>query len=616
MPARLTLKDHLFESRLILNRTVVLLVSAAILILILFGRLFYLQVLSHEHFTTLSEDNRVKLQPIPPNRGLIFDRNGIVLAENLPSYRLEITPEQIDDMGATLDALARIVDIREADRTRFDKLLARKPAFEAVPLLFNLSDEDVARFSVNRHRFPGVDITAGLARHYPQGNLAVHALGYVGRIDERALKTLDASNYRGTTHVGKIGIEKTYEELLHGKVGLQQVETTAQGRVLRVLSRNPPVSGHNLYLTLDMRVQQAAEEAFGDFAGSAIALDPQNGDIIAFVSLPTYDPNPFVNGIDYDAYQALQENEREPLFNRALRGQYPPGSTIKPFVGLAGLELGLTGGHSKTYCPGYYTLPGNTRKYRDWKRTGHGTVRLHDSIVQSCDVYFYDLALSLGIDNMHAYLGNFGFGRATGVDIVGELKGLLPSREWKRSRHDQPWFPGETVITGIGQGFFLITPVQLATATAALANGGRMLKPNMVYAEQAANTSTLVPHLPRPQETITIANQSHWDAVIDSMIDVVHHARGTARSIGKDSPYRIAGKTGTAQVFGLKEEEKYDPEAIAEKLRDHALFIAFAPAEAPSIVVAVVVENGGSGGAVAAPIARKILDAYLVEAEE
>ncbi|MGI9320150.1 MAG: penicillin-binding protein 2 [Thiogranum sp.] len=615
MADRLTLKDYLFESRLILNRSIVLLVFTSILIMILFGRLFYLQVVSHDHYTTLSEDNRVKVQPIPPNRGLIFDRNGVILAENLPSYRLEITPEQIDDMGATLNALAKIMDIREADRARFNKLLARKPAFEAIPLLFNLSDADVARFSVNRHRFPGVDITAGLARHYPQGQLAVHALGYVGRIDEAALKILDTSNYRGTTHVGKIGIEKTYEELLHGKVGLQQVETTAQGRVLRVLTRDPPVSGQNLLLTLDTRVQQTAEAAFGDFAGSAVALDPHNGDIIAFVSLPTYDPNPFVNGIELKAYRALQENDREPLFNRALRGQYPPGSTIKPFVGLAGLELGVTGSHSKTYCPGYYTLPGNTRKYRDWKRTGHGTVNLDNSIVQSCDVYFYDLALSLGIDNMNSYLRNFGFGRATGIDIVGELSGLLPSREWKRRRHDQPWFPGETIITGIGQGFFLTTPIQLAVATAALANGGRILQPNIVYAEQEANSEALIPHLPRAQETISISEQSHWDSVKNSMIDVVHHARGTARSIGKDSPYRIAGKTGTAQVFGLKEEEKYDATTIAEKLRDHALFIAFAPAEAPSIAVAVIVENGGGGGAVAAPIARKILDTYFTVTE-
>jgi len=611
MPQQLTLKDHLFESRLVMNRAIILLVLGGVLLLVLFSRLLYLQVIAHEHFTTLSEDNRVKLQPIPPNRGLIFDRNGILLAENLPSYRLEITPEQISDMDATLDALGKILEIRDIDRTRFEKLRARKPRFESIPLLFNLSDDDVARFSVNRHLFPGVDITAGLARHYPQGTLAVHALGYVGRIDEQALKNLDTSNYRGTTHIGKIGIEKTYEDLLHGTVGLQQVETTAQGRVLRVLNRIPPVSGHNLYLTLDSRVQAAAEQAFGEFAGSAIAMDPNNGDILAFVSMPTYDPNLFVNGIDYATYTALKDNDKEPLFNRALRGQYPPGSTVKPFMGLAGLERGITGAHSSTYCPGFYMLPGNSRKYRDWKRTGHGTVDLHKSIVQSCDVYFYDLALSLGIDGMHDYLQHFGFGRKTGVDILGELPGLLPSREWKRQRRDQPWFPGETIITGIGQGFFLTTPTQLAVATAALANGGRILQPNIVLAEQEANSEELSPHHPRLVENITVNNQTHWDHVIKAMTDVVHGARGTARRIGEDSPYRIAGKTGTAQVYGLKEEEKYDAEAIDEKLRDHALFIAFAPVEKPSIVVAVVVEHGGGGGSVAAPIARTILDAYL-----
>jgi penicillin-binding protein 2 len=605
------LKDHLFESRLITNRAILLLVLCGILLCILLVRLLFLQVISHDHYTTLSEDNRVKLQPLPPNRGLIYDRNGILLAENLPSYRLEITPEQVDDMGATLSALQKIIDISDTERSRFEKLLRRKPRFEAIPLRFHLDDEEVARFSVNRHRFPGVDIAAGLARHYPQGPLAVHALGYVGRIDEKALKQLDSSNYRGTTHVGKNGIEKTYEELLHGKVGLQQVEITAQGRIIRVLSRTPPVSGNNLYLTLDSRVQAAAEAAFGDFSGTAIAIDPNNGDVLAFVSLPTYDPNPFVNGIDYADYAALRNDEKEPLFNRALRGQYPPGSTVKPFMGLAGLETGVSSSHSKTYCPGFYMLPGKDRKYRDWKRGGHGTVDLNMAITQSCDVYFYDLAQSLGIDRIHGYLQQFGFGKSTGIDIQGELSGLLPSKEWKRSHRDLPWFPGETIITGIGQGFFLVTPIQLATATAALANGGHMLQPNIVHADQDAESGDLIPHQPQLLETITIKEQQHWDQVIAAMTDVVHSARGTARRIGEDSPYRIAGKTGTAQVFGLKEEEKYDAEAIAEKLRDHALFIAFAPVDEPKIAVAVIVENGGGGGSVAAPIARKIMDAYL-----
>jgi penicillin-binding protein 2 len=611
MLGQVHLKDHLFESRLITNRAILLLVAGGLLLSVLLIRLLYLQVVWHDHFTTLSEDNRLKLLPLPPNRGLIYDRNGILLAENLPSYRLEITPEQVDDMGATLSALEDIIEIRDIDRSRFEKLLARKPRFEAIPLRFHLNDEDVARFSVNRHRFPGVDITAGLARHYPQGPHAVHALGYVGRIDEKALQVLDSSNYRGTSHVGKNGIEKTYEELLHGKVGLQQVETTAQGRIIRILNRTPPVSGRNIYLTIDSRVQAAAEKAFGDYSGAAIAIDPNNGDVLAFVSLPTYDPNPFVNGIDYDDYAALRNNDKEPLFNRVLRGQYPPGSTIKPFMGLAGLESGITGIHSKTYCPGFYMLPGKDRKYRDWKRRGHGTVDLNIAITQSCDVYFYDLAQSMGIDGIHDYLQHFGFGKASGIDIQGELSGLLPSKDWKRSHRDQPWFPGETIITGIGQGFFLVTPIQLAAATAALANGGYMLQPQIVHAEQEAESDELLPHQPKLRETITIHEQQHWDHVITAMTDVVHSARGTARGIGKDSPYKIAGKTGTAQVFGLKEEEKYDAAAIAEKLRDHALFIAFAPVDDPKIAIAVIVENGGGGGSVAAPIARAIMDAYL-----
>ncbi|MDH3526088.1 MAG: penicillin-binding protein 2 [Gammaproteobacteria bacterium] len=613
MLRQLPLKDLFLEYRLFSSRTIVLLVFSGLLLLVLFSRLLYLQVIAHEHFTTLSDDNRVKLRAIAPSRGLIYDRNGIILAENLPSYRLEITAEQIDDMPATLAALEEIIHISETDRSRFEKLLKRKPRFEAVPLRFHLSDEEVARFSINRHRFPGVDIQAGLARHYPLGSLGVHALGYVGRIDEQTLKILDSSNYSGTTHVGKTGVEKSYETVLHGTVGLEHVEITAQGRVLRVLKRIPPVPGNNLYLTLDSRLQAAAEKAFGDYAGSAIALDPKTSDILAMVSLPAYDPNPFVNGIEYADYTALREDEKEPLFNRALRGQYPPGSTVKPFIGLAGLEQGITSHQSSTYCPGFYSLPSSTRKYRDWKRTGHGTMKLDDAITQSCDVYFYDLAWSMGIDRIHDYLQHFGFGKQTGIDIQGELPGLLPSPGWKRARRGEPWFPGETIITGIGQGFFLTTPLQLATATATLANRGLRMKPNIIQAELQAGSSALQPPVRRIDETIAVNDPGHWDAVIDGMIHVVHGDRGTARRIGHDSPYRIAGKTGTAQVFGLKEEEEYDAEAIEEKLRDHALFIAFAPVDDPQIVVAIIVENGGSGSGVAAPIARAIMDSYLVD---
>jgi penicillin-binding protein 2 len=612
MLRQLTLKDHFLEYRLFTTRAIILLVFCGVLLAALFSRLFYLQVVAHDHFTTLSEDNRVKLQAIAPNRGLIFDRNGILLADNLPSYRLEITAEQVDDMEATLKALGRIIDIRESDLVRFKRLLRNKPRFEAVPLRFHLSDAEVARFSVNRYRFPGVDIQAGLARHYPLGKLAEHALGYVGRIDETALKYLDPSNYSGTTHVGKTGIEKSYESVLHGKVGVQQVETTAQGRILRVLQRTPPVAGRNLYLTLDSRLQDAAEKAFGDYTGAAVALDPRNGDVLALVSMPTYDPNPFVNGIEQADYQALREDDDQPLFNRALRGQYPPGSTVKPFMGLAGLEQGITSARSTTYCPGYFTLPGSSHRYRDWKHGGHGTVNLVSAITQSCDVYFYDLALSMGIDRIHDYLSHFGFGKLTNIDIQGELPGLLPSAHWKRVRRHQPWFPGETLITGIGQGFFLATPLQLATATATLANRGQRIRPSIVHAEQEAGSSTLLPHMLQIEETVSVNDPANWDTVVNAMIDVVHSARGTARHIGLDSPYKIAGKTGTAQVFGLKQEERYDAKELEKRLRDHALFIAFAPADDPKIAVAVIVEHGGAGSSVAAPIARRIMDSYLL----
>ncbi|WP_297527376.1 penicillin-binding protein 2 [Thiohalobacter sp.] len=611
MARRITLKDDLLERRLFMNRAVTALAGAVVLLLVLVGRLIQLQVLAHDHYATLSEDNRVKIEPIPPNRGLILDRNGVLLAQNLPAFRLEVIPEQVPDLDATLAELGKLVALRPSDLERFGKLRKRMHRFEGIPLRLHLSDEEVARFAINRHRFPGVEIQAGLTRHYPLGSHAAHAVGYVGRINEDDLQTLDTANYRGTTHTGKVGIEKTYEDLLHGTVGYQEVETNAQGRTLRVLRREPPVAGSDLYLTLDARLQSAVERALGNYNGAAVVMDPRDGAVLALVSLPSYDPNPFVKGIEYDEYQALQQDPDRPLFNRALRGQYPPGSTIKPFVGLAGLELGITHAGSRTYCPGYYQLPGKARKYRDWKRGGHGMVDLTDAIAQSCDVYFYDLARSLGIDRMHDYLDQFGFGRLTGIDILGELPGLLPSTEWKRRTRKEPWFPGETLIAGIGQGFDLATPLQLASATAALARYGEVHRPHLVQATRAPE-SDAIEALFRPEPRhIPIIDRGHWDTTIQAMIEVVHGRRGTARRIAEGLDYRIAGKTGTAQVFGLAQEEEYEAEEIAEKLRDHALFIAFAPAERPEVAVAVVVENGGSGGAVAAPIAREILDAWF-----
>lgn len=613
MPVRVTIKDYLFESHLFMQRSVQALIFAAALVAVLIGRLVYLQVLAHEHYITLADDNRIKILPLPPNRGLIFDRNGLILADNLPSYRLELTLEQIRDIDTTLSTLSELVNIRDVDLKRFEKLRQRTPVFKPVALRFHLSDDEVARFAINRHRFPGVDIVAGLSRHYPHGPLAVHAIGYVGRIDERDLQRIDASDYSGTTHIGKVGIEKTYEDVLHGTVGYRQVETNAEGRILRTLVRTPPVPGENLYLTMDAELQSVAEQAFEGKAGAAIAIDPSNGDILAFVSQPTYDPNLFVNGIDTETYRALRDDAKQPLFNRALRGQYPPGSTLKPFVALGGLEQGITSEHADTYCPGFYRLPGKARKYRDWKRGGHGTVDLNIAIAQSCDVYFYDLALSMGIDRLHGFLALFGFGERTGIDITGELPGLMPSRQWKRAARNLPWFPGETLITGIGQGFVLTTPIQLASATATLSEYGRHFKPHIVASTQQYDDIELTPVPVEPLADTPVGDLHHWSSVINAMREVVHGKRGTARKVGEGSEFEFAGKTGTAQVFGLKQEEKYEADKLAKELHDHSLFIAFAPIDKPRIAVAVVVEHGGSGSAVAAPIARIILDQYLLE---
>jgi penicillin-binding protein 2 len=608
---RVTLKDHFSETRLFLHRTIWMLVFIGVLITLSITRLIYLQVINHKHYTTLSNDNRVKLVAIPPTRGLIYDRNGVLLADNLPAYRLEITPEQVKNMDQLLAKLQETIEISDDDIDSFRRHIKRKRPFESIPLRFRLTDEEVARLAVIRHRLPGVNIVASLNRHYPLGESMAHVVGYVGRIDEKDLQELDPTNYRGTTHTGKIGVEKYYEDLLHGQVGYQQVETNAQGRTVRVLEDNAPVPGRNLYLTLDARLQEAAEKALGEFSGAVVAMDPRTGEVLAMVSKPGYDPNSFVNGISTAEYNALSTDSAQPLFNRVLRGRYPPGSTIKPFVGLAGLQYGVTDEAREEFCPGYYTLPGEERKFRDWKRWGHGRVNLDQAITQSCDVYFYDLARNLGIDRIHEFLAQFGFGLKTGVDLPSEKAGLLPSRAWKRAHRRQPWFPGETLNTGIGQGFTLATPLQLAEATAALAMRGRRAKPRLLHAIQDPGTkaSQLVP--PELLQPVNGVKPEYWDYIIHAMVHVVHGPHGTAHKI-KDAPFRIAGKTGTAQVFGIKQEEVYNAEDIALKLRDHALFIAFAPADDPAIAVSVVVENGGSGGSVAAPIARKVLDEYLL----
>ena len=613
MPKELHLKNIGEESQLIRGRIYFAGYFMLFLLLFIVLRVFYLQVIMHDHFTTLSQNNRVKILPIPPIRGLIFSQDGILLAENRPSFSLELVPEQIDDLKGVVERLGNIISIKATDISRFHGLLKKTRRFESVPLRYNLDENEVARFAVNQHLFPGVDIKARLNRHYPLSAEIAHTIGYVGRIDEKDLNSLNASNYSGTHHTGKLGVEKAYEEILHGKVGYQQVEVNAQGRIIRVLDKTAPEPGKNLHLTLDISLQRAAVEALQGRRGAIVAINPENGDVLAMASSPSYDPNPFVNGIDQESYKQLLQSEDTPLVNRAMQGEYPPGSTIKPFLGLIALDSGVRKSADETWCPGWYTLQGKEHRYRDWKKHGHGQSNLKKAIIESCDVYFYTLAHDLGINRIHTGLRDFGFGQITDIDIGGETDALLPSRDWKQKVLGQAWYPGETLILGIGQGYMLTTPLQLAEATATLAGRGKMVKPRMV-AEIRDPITDEVESVPEPvNRHISIRNPKYWDIIIDAMTDVVHGTRGTARRSGLNASYRYAGKTGTAQVIGIAQDEEYDKDDVQDKFRDHALFIAFAPVESPKIAVAIIVENGGAGSRIAAPIARRLFDYYLIE---
>jgi penicillin-binding protein 2 len=604
------LKDPIAERRLFFRRALFSLALVLGDLLALVGRLAYLQVLNHEHFATLSENNRVKLQPLPPTRGRIFDRNGVLLADNLSSRHLEITPEEVDDLDATLEQLEERITVSAQDIARFHRLVQRSPSSSGIPLRFNLNDEEVARLAVDLYRFPGVEIKADLTRYYPLGSQAAHIIGYVGRIDEAELQRIDPAQYAGITHIGKIGVEHSYEDLLHGQAGYQQVETNAEGRSLRVLEQTPPVPGKNLYLSIDIRLQAVAEQALEGYNGAVVAIDPRNGEVLAMASMPVYDPNPFVNGIDHAAYKALSTSPNRPLLNRALRGIYPPGSTIKPFIALTGLQTHSINPRTVFNCGGAYYLPGQSHVFRCWKHSGHGAVSLDRGISQSCDVYFYNVALHVGIDHLHDYLTQFSLGERTGIDLAGENTGLMPSEEWKRAKYNQPWYTGETLNVGIGQGYLQVTPLQLASAVATMSQRGQRFQPRLLHATQEQSTGVIEPKPPRPLEPVQIKDSHHWDAVITGMIHVVQG--GTASRIGVGTPYTIAGKTGTAQVFSLDQGEKYNAKRLAKNLQDHALFIAFAPAEAPRIAVAVVAEHGGHGSSAAAPIAKQVLDAYLL----
>ena len=607
------IKDHSVENRLFLNRIVVAFIVIILLTSGLIVRLIYLQIVGHEHYSSLAKDNSIKIVPLVPTRGIIYDRHGKVLAENTPSYSLELIPEQISNMDETLLRLQKLLDIPDEKIEQYQKLRKRQKRFVSTPLLLSMNDEELAKFAVVRPYFRGVDIHTQLVRHYPYSDLAAHVIGYVGRINEAEIKELPLAEYRGSTHVGKLGIESSYENELHGKTGYAEIETNVQARLLNTLHEVTPDPGTNLYLTLDIDLQKTAYDALDSFNGAVVAIDIKTGGVLTFVSRPGFDPNPFVVGIANEAYQALQVSENQPLYNRALRGLYPPGSTIKPFIALAGLEYEAISPQQKLLCPGYYQLPGVSHRYRDWKKGGHGAVDLSRAITESCDVYFYRLASILGIDRMHSFLQKMGFGEKSGIDLIGEKAGLLPSREWKQEQKNQAWYPGETLITGIGQGYHQVTPLQLARATATLANKGKVVTPFLVDKMVSAQGTRPGPTL--PNVTLQL-NPDNVNKVIEGMVNVVHSAHGTAKGINTDIDYQIAGKTGTAQVLGIKQNAKYNENAIDFKFRDHALFIAFAPATDPKIAIAVVVENGGHGGSVAAPIAGLVIKQFLQENNE
>jgi penicillin-binding protein 2 len=614
--SRNQIKDHWREQRLFNNRIIVCAAFALLLIGIVISRLIVLQLANADYYAAQSQGNRIRVQPLSPARGLIFDRNLKILAENTPSFRLEITPEQVPDMEGTLQRLQAEGLIQTDDLDSIRKLIKSKRRFDSIPIFQHMTDEDVASFAVLRPYFPGVEIRAGLARYYPYGNAAAHALGYVGGISAADQENLDAAAYAGTAHIGKTSIERSYEPELHGVVGHQNVLVNVHGRKMQTLDTELSKPGQDLILSIDIKSQLVAEAALQGKRGAVVALDPRNGDILVFASAPSFNPNGFVTGLSRNEFWELQNNADQPLFNRALRGTYPPGSTIKPILALAGLENELISTNHSKICRGYYTLPGLSHRYRDWKPEGHGPTNLHAAISQSCDTYFYELANTMGIDIMSESLSEFGLGTATGIDIRPENNGLVPSREWKRRNfsnpEDQVWYPGETVISGIGQGFMLTTPLQLAHATATIATRGTRYRPSLVQSVRDPVTLTVSIREPRELPPV-VARAENWDAIIGAMEGVMRDAKGTARAAGRGAPWRIAGKSGTAQVFSIGQDEKYEVEDLAERMRDHALFVAFAPVDDPRIAVAVIVENGGSGSSMAAPIARKVLDTYLGE---
>jgi penicillin-binding protein 2 len=614
MKHKVELRNHPIELRKFRLRLAVSAVFVLIFFIILYTRFYYLQVSQQEHYHTLAEANRISILPVVPNRGLIYDRHGKALAQNYSAYALEIVPSKVPDIDATLDELATIVEITPSDRQRFKKLMKESKRFKSLPIRNRLTDLEIASFATNRYRFPGIEIKARVFRQYPEKEMVSHVVGYISRINDQDIEQLESSgdlnNYRGSHHIGKIGIEQSYEKQLHGITGFEEVETDAAGRSIRVLSRTPPISGNNLILSLDLGLQEAAEKAFGDRRGALVALDPGNGEVLAFVSKPGYDNNLFIGGIDQENWNLLNNSIDRPLNNRALRGVYPPGSTFKPFMALAALELGKRTPEYSMSDPGFFSLPGVDRRYRDWKPGGHGRVNLHKSLVVSCDTYYYSLANDLGIDNIHSFIGQFGLGKKTGIDIEGEVSGLLPTSAWKMKQYKQKWYAGDTISVAIGQGYNLTTPLQLAFATMIIANNGKAYLPRLVKQVQNSQTGE-IEDIPAKLLYRLNLKPKNLEIVKSALVDVTRPG-GTAAKSGINAAYNFAGKTGTSQVIGIKQGERYNEKSINERHRDHAMFIAYAPAEDPKIALAILVENTGTGGSTAAPIARQVFDYFLL----
>ena len=611
---RRKLKNLHAEAAQFQRRAFVGFVAIALAILGLAAGYFRLQVLQHEEYQLRSEANRIKPRPIVPARGLITDRNGRLLADNVPAYRLEIVAEQVRDLDATLEGLAELVALDDEDIARFREARRATRAFRPVPLKLRLSEAELARLAVNRHRFPGVEVVPYLTRRYPYGELFAHIIGYVGRVDADDLAAMGDSRNTALTHLGKAGIERYYEDRLRGEIGYEEVETNVEGRALGVLRRIPAKPGADLQLTVDARLQQAMVDAFEGQHGAAVAVDPRTGEILAMVSLPAYDPNLFINGIGHKDWQALQAPSR-PLFNRNVLGGAPPGSTIKPFMALAALEAGTRTPEQRTFSSGEFFLPGQARGYRDWRPGGHGWVDMSESLAQSVNTYYFELAVELGIDRLDVFFERLGFGQPTGIDLAGEVSGVRPSRDWKRRAYNQNWYPGDTVNAAIGQGYWVTSPLQLVRATAMLADGGVMRRPHLLRASQAGFNQPMRPE-PQPAGVRVIENPAHLAAVNAGLEAVMHGPTGSARAAAAGAPYRMAGKTGTSQRVSRRGTERFDPKQLPYHLRHQAWFIGFAPLEAPTIAVVVLVEHGGSGSAAAAPVARRIMDAWILPPAE